>query len=197
VRASDLPVLPLCSLSGLNSVYCVSAADYSFNKLSNIAARSNASGGTTTNLVMPYTNPRGVIWDGDLEQFMDEWTENPINDPRWSTPNQRRFYRNGTTEYNRNASIGFWQGWAYHTDPVPSYVDMVLHETEKMMLTFADGTYYDDVFFHTSYQTVGGGPGYVDDDGTLKAGVALWTWRVRASVRSIDSHSRELLACPR
>ena len=35
------------------------------------------------NYVVPYTNARGVIWDEDTAQFMDEWSEYDVADPRW------------------------------------------------------------------------------------------------------------------
>ena len=51
---------------------------------------------------------------------------------------------------------------------------MVMHYTKKMLDTFADGIYYDNVFFTTMYRPAPAGPGYVRDDGTLGAGVDVW-----------------------
>jgi hypothetical protein len=52
-----------------------------------------------------------------------------------------------------------------------------MHYTKKMLDTFADGIYYDNVFFTTMYRPAPAGPGYVRDDGTLGAGVDVWGWR--------------------
>ena len=141
-------------------------------------------------LLMPYTNPRGVIWDEDLAQFMDEWTDYSVDDPRWTQSGLTcagcqgvpsgfswgRFLRQESEELSRNATKGVYRGWQYATDPVGSYADMALYYTEKM-LGYADGIYYDDVFFHASYTLQPAGPGYVGEDGLLHAGVNLWAWR--------------------
>ena len=104
-------------------------------------------------LLMPYTNPRGVIWDPDLENYLDEWTEYSIDDPRWQQDgftcigckgvptgfSWGRYERKDSAELSANASKGLWRGWTYATDPVPSYADAAMYYTEKMMQTFSDG----------------------------------------------------------
>jgi hypothetical protein len=133
-----------------------------------------------------------VIFDVDTDNYLDEWTDYDIADPRWTQSgftcvgckgvptgfSWGRIFRNETAALalNRSAAVGVWRGWSYATDPVASYADMALWEVDKMTASFADGPYYDDVFFHASYATVPG-PGYVDDDGSLRAGVNLWAWR--------------------
>jgi hypothetical protein len=37
--------------------------------------------------------------------------------------------------------------------------------------------YYDDVFLEANFNPAPAGPAYVDDSGTLRAGVSLWAWR--------------------
>jgi hypothetical protein len=151
-------------------------------------ARRTLNKGTA--LLMPYTNPRGVIWDDDLDQFIDEWTTYSIDDPRWTyngftcvgckgVPtgfSWGRYERKDSAELSANASQGLWRGWTYATDPVASYADAAMYYTEKMMKSFSDGIYYDDLILQASYQTTPG-PGYVGDDGELHAGVNLWAWR--------------------
>jgi hypothetical protein len=34
--------------------------------------------------IVPYTNPQGLIWDEDTQNFQDEWTDYDIADPRWT-----------------------------------------------------------------------------------------------------------------
>jgi hypothetical protein len=53
----------------------------------------------------------------------------------------------------------------------------VLHYTKKMLTTFADGIYYDNVFVATNYVPAPAGPAYVNDDGKLVPGVGLWAMR--------------------
>ena len=59
---------------------------------------------------------------------------------------------------------------------MPSFADAAMYYETHMLSTFSDGVYYDDVFFHTNYNTVPG-PGHIGDDGSLKPGVNLWAWR--------------------
>ena len=61
-----------------------------------------------------------------------------------------RFQRNQSAELSHNASVGRWAGYAYQTDPVKSYADMVLHYTKKMLDTFADGTAHHRCCLHHS-----------------------------------------------
>eukprot|EP01048_Picozoa_sp_COSAG05_P028012 COSAG05_NODE_8464_length_701_cov_1.546512_1_plen_214_part_10 len=38
--------------------------------------------------VVPYSNPQSLIWDVESENFMDEWTEYDVADPRYGTWNR-------------------------------------------------------------------------------------------------------------
>ena len=67
-------------------------------------------------------------------------------------------------------------------------VDMMMHYHELMLTTFADGIYYDNIFFNTDYHPVPG-PGYVGDDGALHAGVALWDLRELMKRSAVLQHS--------
>jgi hypothetical protein len=153
-------------------------------------------------LIIPYTNPRAVVFDDDAEQFIDEWSEYSIDDPRYSDPSAwacgswegcRRFHRESIAELERNASLGYWKGWSTATDPVPSYADMVMHETKKMQSTFADGIYYDNIFFHANYNTAPAGPAYINDDGVLVPGVSFWDFRNLIKRAAIMQHADRTL----
>ena len=123
---------------------------------------------------------------------MDEWTEYDVADPRWWVPGwgeMLRFDRKDSPALTHNASVGLWAGYAYQTDPVKSYADMALHYTRKMLETFADGIYYDDVFLEANFNPAPAGPGYVDDDGTLRAGVSIWAWREFLKRSAIMQHT--------
>lgn len=156
--------------------------------------RENISTGPSKGVsyVVPYTNARGVVWDNDTAQFMDEWTEYDVADPRWWVPGwgeMLRFDRKDSSSLTYNASVGLWAGYAYQTDPVKSYADMALHYTRKMLETFADGIYYDDVFLEANFNPAPAGPAYVDDDGTLRAGVSIWAWREFLKRSAIMQHT--------
>ena len=124
---------------------------YSANQMVGAFHRDNHSTAAAKtlglNYVVPYTNARGVIWDEDTAQFMDEWSEYDVADPRWEPDaiqrwgHVERFQRNQSAELFHNASVGRWPGFAYQTDPVRSYTDMALHYTRKMLDSFAGGIY--------------------------------------------------------
>jgi hypothetical protein len=116
-------------------------------------------------------------WCEDVD-YMNPQAHTPISCSAASTSaDLQRFRRSESSALFHNASIGFWKGYAYQTDPVKSYQDMALFYTKKMMESFADGVYYDDAFLHASFVPSPAGPAYVDDNGTLHAGVGLWAWR--------------------
>ena len=124
---------------------------YSANQMVGAFHRDNHSTAAAKtlglNYVVPYTNARGVIWDEDTAQFMDEWSEYDVADPRWEPDaiqrwgHVERFQRNQSAQLFHNASVGRWPGFAYQTDPVRSYTDMALHYTRKMLDSFAGGIY--------------------------------------------------------
>lgn len=75
-----------CTSASLFNIY--QSVQYSANQMIGVQKRRNASSGPTTGVsyVVPYTNARGVIWDADTANFMDEWTEYDVADPRWDHP---------------------------------------------------------------------------------------------------------------
>jgi len=66
---------------------------------------------------------------------------------------------------------------------------MVLYNHKKMYETFADGIYWDNFFLQACYVPAeAGGPGYVDDDGNLRAGVNLMAFRNLARRNAVMMH---------
>lgn len=116
-------------------------------------------------------------WCQDVN-YMDSRPHDAVSCSAASTAaDLNRFNRNESDELSYNSSIGRWTGYAYQTDPVKSYADMALYYTKKMLETFADGVYYDDCFLHANFVPAPAGPAYVDENGTLRAGVSIWAWR--------------------
>jgi hypothetical protein len=144
--------------AALKNVYSsVANTQHLLQKMHARDVATNATAAAPTQLLMPYTNPRGVIFDIDTENYLDEWTDYDVADPRWTQSgftcvgckgvptgfSWGRIFRNETAELalNRSAAVGVWRGWSYATDPVPSYADMALWEVDKMTSSFADGVY--------------------------------------------------------
>jgi hypothetical protein len=135
-----------------------------------------APGSGRTGYVIPYTNARAVNWGEEVRTFLDEWSNLDIADPRW--PGEERFIRAKDggyrlAAYGKVATPGETDGVAYAIDPVPSWQDMVLFYHKRMLETFADGIYFDDYFLAPNYNPLG--PGYVDEEGKLHAGVPVKT----------------------
>ena len=125
--------------------------------------------------VMPYTNGRAINWGEEVHTFLDEWSNIDIADPRW--PAEERFLRSkdGTyrlAAYGKVSAPDETGGIAYAVDPVPSWQDLVLYEHKRMLETFADGIYFDNYFLVPNYNPLG--PGYIDDEGRLRAGVNIF-----------------------
>ena len=134
-------------------------------------------GSGRTGYVIPYTNGRAINWGEEVRTFLDEWSTLDIADPRW--PGEERFVRTKDgayrlAAYGKIATPGETSGIAYAIDPVPSWQDMVLYDHKRMLETFADGIYFDDYFLSANYNPLG--PGYVDDEGRLHAGVNLFAF---------------------
>ncbi len=134
-------------------------------------------GSGRTSYIIPYMNGRSIDWGEEVRTFVDEWSNVDIADPRW--PGEERFVRGKDGDfrlaaYGKVAVADETCGIAYGVDPLPSWQDMVLAEHKRMLETFADGVYFDDYFLTPNYNPLG--PGYVDDDGHLHAGVNLFAF---------------------
>ncbi|MCX7010196.1 MAG: DUF6067 family protein [Kiritimatiellaeota bacterium] len=131
-----------------------------------------------TAFIIPYTNARGGASGDEIRSYMDEWSTIDIADPRW--PGEERFLREKQGGYQL-ATYGRKLvqpceavGVAYAVDPVPSDQDMILYYVKRMLETFAEGIYFDDYFLSPNYNPLG--PGYVDDEGKLHAGVNIFAF---------------------
>ena len=150
--------------------------NWSENFLSQARWRSPPGSGQT-GYVIPYTNARAVNWGEEVRTFLDEWSNVDIADPRW--PGEERFVRTSDggyrlAAYGKVAAAGEASGVAYGVNPAPSWQDMVLYQHKRMLDKFADGIYFDDYFLVPNYNPLG--PGYVDDEGKLHAGVNIFSF---------------------
>ena len=140
--------------------------------------------------VIPFTNGRSTSSGDEARTFMDEWSTCDIADPRW--PGEERFLREkkggymlatyGSKIIQPSQAVGI----AYATDPVPSWQNMVLFYHKRMLETFADGIYFDDYFLVPNYNPLG--PGYVDDEGKLHAGVNIFAFHDLAKRVAVMQH---------
>ena len=139
---------------------------------------------------IPYTNARCAGSGEEVRTFMDEWSTCDIADPRW--PGEERFLREKKGGYKLatygpkiiepNQAVGV----AYAVDPVPSWQDMVLSYCKRMLETFADGIYFDNYFLSPNENPLG--PGYVDDEGKLHAGVNIYAFHDLAKRVAVMQH---------
>jgi hypothetical protein len=164
--------------------------NWSVNFFSGTNWRSPPGSGCT-GYVMPYTNARAINWGEEVRTFLDEWSTMDIADPRW--PGEERFVRTKDgayrlAAYGKVATPGETSGIAYAVDPVPSWQDMVLYEHKRMLDTFADGIYFDNYFLVPNYNPLG--PGYVDDEGHVHAGVNLFGFHDLAKRIAVMQHQQ-------
>ena len=133
-----------------------------------------------TYYVIPYTNARSVTSGKEVRTFMDEWSTCDIADPHWRWPGDERFLRKKPGDYLLATFGGKVVqpcqtiGIAFAIDPVPSWQDMVLSYIQRMLQTFSDGVYFDNCWLAANYNPLG--PGYVDDEGKLHAGVNIFAF---------------------
>lgn len=153
-------------------------------------APKTAPGAPKQSWLIPYTNPRAINWDQEVQTYLDEWSIYDVADPRWNEAvvaktdfpqSGLRLLREKANEYNDLSGV------AYEVDPLPSYVDMVLYYHKKMYETFADGVYWDDFFVLANYNPVSG-PAYVGDDGKLHPGVSWFAFRELAKRNAVMQH---------
>jgi hypothetical protein len=105
--------------------------------------------------VLPYTNARGVRLDTfEGQTFLDEWHREEFS---------RRDKKFGETT-------------TYDMEPVASYRDYALYYYKKMLDTFADTIYFDDVFLQANFDTIGT-QAYTLPDGRIQPSVGLWSMR--------------------
>ncbi len=120
--------------------------------------------------VLPYTNPRGLGGETleAVTTFIDEWQPVGIADP-----DGRRLFPT-----QRNMRLRYYGSW-YDAEMAPTMIDFLLFYHKKMLETFADGIYWDNMFLGSFAQqpsfvpAQAGGPAYVGDDGRVYPGVSL------------------------
>ena len=105
--------------------------------------------------VLLYTNARGVRLDTrEGRTFLDEWHRDAFPTRTWA----------------------YGQGPAYDLDPVASYRDYAAWHYHRMLTTFADALYWDDIFPQSNFDTVGT-DAYALPDGTVQPSAGIWNMR--------------------
>jgi len=103
-------------------------------------------------VLIPYTNARGIGRCEDFDVFQDEWL---------------------VADYTTRSGAPV----AYDVSPCRSYQDFAVWYFAKMLDSGAfDGLYFDNTFLKAHKDIVSGGA-YVRDDGLLQPGVGLWHMR--------------------
>ncbi len=102
-----------------------------------------------------YTNPSGMRLDTrEARTYLDEWS-------RRAYPTRQHY---------------FGESVDYGATPCKSYRDMALWYYNKMLTTFCDSIYWDDMFLKSVFHTVGA-DGYRLPNGQLQPGGQLWAER--------------------
>jgi hypothetical protein len=108
-----------------------------------------------TNDLLAYTNARGVRLDTPEGQtFLDEWHRDAFTTRTWS--------RGG--------------GVAYDLNPGESFRDYAMWYYKRMLETFVDHIYWDDIFMQSCFDVVGS-EAYELPDGTIQPASGLFDMR--------------------
>lgn len=84
---------------------------------------------------------------------------------------------------------GYGQGPAYDLDPVESYRDYAAWHYHKMLTTFADAVYWDDIFPQSNFDTIGT-DAYVLPDGTVQPSSGIWNMRALVRRGAVLAHEQ-------
>lgn len=106
--------------------------------------------------VVPYTNPRGSVFNDEFITFQDEWLTDAYTSRTWPTERRRA-------------------GLSYNVTPTRSYRDYAIWHFEKMLETFADAIYYDCTYLRQNHDLATGA--YVGEDGELRPSVDIFNMR--------------------
>lgn len=102
-----------------------------------------------------YTNSRGVRYDTPEGQtYLNEWNRNPFPKRQWE-------YASGTY---------------YDLDPPASYRDYAAWYWKKMLTSFDDGIYWDNVFLQSDFNPITS-DAYQRSDGQVQPSAGLWNTR--------------------
>lgn len=119
-----------------------------------------------------YVNPTGMTWDSEARSYLDEWSIFDVADPRWDSAVAQgyRWLREKSSTYNSLTHLD------YRASPSKSYIDMVVYYCSKMLSSFSDGIYFDNLAMAPNYSPVVG-PGYTDDRGRVHPGMGIFAMR--------------------
>ncbi len=118
--------------------------------------------------VLIYTNSRGVRFDTpEGRTFLNEWDRNAFPTHQWP----------------------YGGAVAYDLDPVKSFRDYAMWYYRKMLTTFDDGIYWDDIFLQSDFNTVCT-DAYRLPDGFVQPSAGLWD--MRALIRRTAVLDQEL-----
>jgi hypothetical protein len=119
-----------------------------------------------------YLNPAGMSWDPEVQTYLDEWSTFDVADPRWdfAVASGYRWLRENSAGYNSLTSLD------YRARACRSYTDMLLYYCSKMLSSFAEGVYFDNLSMSPNYDPAVGS-GYVDDNGRVHAGMGIFALR--------------------
>jgi hypothetical protein len=105
--------------------------------------------------MLVYTDSRGARFDTPEGQtFLNEWNRNLFPQRQWN----------------------YGGGADYDIDPVPSYRDYTSWYWQKMLSTFDDGIYWDNVFLQSNFNPISS-DAYFRPDGQLQPSAGLWNMR--------------------
>ncbi len=105
--------------------------------------------------VLPYTNPRGTRFDApEGVTFLNEWHREAFPQREW----------------------GYGMGHSYDIDPVPSFRDYSAWYWVKILETFADAIYWDNIFMQSSFSPANPAA-YRLEDGRVQPASGIWNMR--------------------
>ena len=105
--------------------------------------------------VLVYTNARGVRFDTPEGQtFLDEWHRDPFTTRTWAKGD----------------------GVAYDLNPGESFRDYAVWYYQRMLATFADHIYWDDIFLQSCFDVIGS-EAYELPDGNIQPAAGLFDMR--------------------
>jgi hypothetical protein len=105
--------------------------------------------------ILIYTNSRALRPDRPAgATFLNEWDRNTFPQRQWN-------YASGVN---------------YDVDPGSSYRDYVAWYWKKMLTTFDDGIYWDNVFLQSNFNPIAS-DAYVRSDGQVQPSAGLWNMR--------------------
>jgi len=116
--------------------------------------------------ILVYTNPRGMRHDTrEGQTFLDEWHVEAF--------------------LSRKATYG--SGSTYGANPVESFRDYAMYYYKKMLETFVNDIYWDNIYLKACFDTVGT-DAYELSPGTVQPSVGLWNMRALIRRTAVLDH---------